>query len=167
MLALRLPPEIEQRLDALAKKTGRTQELSTRARRFCARLRTSRTIIWRGGGSARGGLARDAREPGAGTQAARQEVIDRAEFGGSSSITSPLATLRKLGVEAERRVLRYLRERICRQRGSAPPRPRTDRRPQGAVALSRRRLPHRCRESRTTGSSVLGVTVGHRREVYR
>jgi RHH-type rel operon transcriptional repressor/antitoxin RelB len=30
MLALRLPPEIEQRLDALAKKTGRSKS-------FCAR----------------------------------------------------------------------------------------------------------------------------------
>ena len=30
MLALRLPPEIEQRLDALAKKTGRTKSFYAR-----------------------------------------------------------------------------------------------------------------------------------------
>jgi hypothetical protein len=51
--------------------------------------------------------------------------------------------LRNLGLEAERRVLRYLRERIAGAEGPAPTGSRADRRPQRTVAVSRRRLPDR------------------------
>ena len=59
MLALRLPPEIEQRLDALAKKTGRSKSYYAREAilrhiediedYYLARRRLSRGSLGRGG----------------------------------------------------------------------------------------------------------------------
>ena len=48
MLALRLPPEIEQRLDALAKKPAGARAI-TRARRSYVKARILRIITWPGG----------------------------------------------------------------------------------------------------------------------
>ena len=74
--------------------------------------------------------------------------------------------LRKLGVDAERRVLRYLRERIA---GSADPR-----RLGHALTGDRKGLwRYRVGDLRIVAAIeddrfiVLVVTVGHRREVYR
>ena len=49
MLALRLPPKIEKRLDALAKKTGRTRSFYAREA-ILVISRIWRTITWRAGG---------------------------------------------------------------------------------------------------------------------
>jgi hypothetical protein len=59
---------------------------------------------------------------------------------------------RKLGADAERRVLRTLRQRIAASADPRRFRPRADRRPQGALALPRRRFAHRRPPSRTTAS---------------
>lgn len=74
--------------------------------------------------------------------------------------------LRKLGVDAERRVLRYLRERIA---GSDDPR-----RFGHALTADRKGLwRYRIGDYRVVAAIeddrfvVLVVTVGHRREVYR
>jgi mRNA interferase RelE/StbE len=74
--------------------------------------------------------------------------------------------LKKLGVDAERRVLRYLRERIA---GSADPR-----RLGHALTGNRKGLwRYRVGDYRIVAAIeddrfvVLVVTVGHRREVYR
>jgi hypothetical protein len=74
MLALRLPPEIEARLDALAKKTGRSKSYYARE----AILRQIKDIedylpgtpaAWTGR------LACDARKPGARLQEARKALM--------------------------------------------------------------------------------------------
>ena len=74
--------------------------------------------------------------------------------------------LRKLGIDAERRVLRYLRERIA---GSSDPR-----RYGHALTADRKGLwRYRIGDYRVVAAIeddrfvVLVVTVGHRREVYR
>jgi mRNA interferase RelE/StbE len=71
--------------------------------------------------------------------------------------------LHKLGTDAEKRILRYLRERIA---GSKDPlRPCADRRPQGTLArVGDYRIVAAIEEERFV---VLVVTVGDRREVYR
>ena len=74
--------------------------------------------------------------------------------------------LRKLGVDAERRVLRYLRERIA---GSSDPRrfghPLTgDRRGFWRYRVGDIRIVAAIEDDRFV---VLVVAVGHRREVYR
>ena len=98
-------------LDALAKKTGRSKSYYARE----AILRQIEDIedylpgtpaAWTGR------PACDARKPGARPQEARKALMAapawRVEFDRAAA-----RDLRKLGVDAERRVLRYLRERIA------------------------------------------------------
>ena len=120
MLALRLPPDIEQRLDALAKKTGRSKSYYAReailrqlediedyylARRRLARSGSRVTLE---------SLERDLKGRTKrslapfGKPRADAAPVWRVEFDRAAA-----RDLRKLGIEAERRVLRYLRERIA------------------------------------------------------
>ena len=74
--------------------------------------------------------------------------------------------MRKLGVEAEQRVLRYLRERIA---GAEDPRRlghalTGDRKGLWRYRVGNYRIVARIEDDRFV---VLVVTVGHRREVYR
>jgi len=74
--------------------------------------------------------------------------------------------LRKLGMDSERRVLRYLRERIA---GSDDPRRlghalTDDRKGLGRYRVGDVRIVAAIEDNRFV---VLVVTVGHRREVYR
>jgi predicted transcriptional regulator len=78
MLALRLPAEIEQRLDALAKKTGRSKSYYAREA-ILRQIEASATCARR--------VARDARNPGAAAQETHQAVTTAPvwKIGGTAS----------------------------------------------------------------------------------
>ena len=152
MLALRLPPEIEQRLDALAKKTGRSK--SYYAREAILRqiediedyyLARRRLGTWRAAG--------DARKPGARPQEAHEALMAapawRVEFD-RAAVARPAQARR--GRRTARAAL--FARAYRRERRSAPSRPCADRRPQRTLALPRWRLSH-CRRHR--GRPVRGA----------
>ena len=113
MLALRLPPEIEQRLDALAKKTGRSKSYYAREA-ILRQIEDIEAITWRAG-VLDAADAPDARKPGARPQEAHQTLMAapawRVEFDRAAA-----RELRKLGVDAERRVLALSARAHRRQR---------------------------------------------------
>src|SRR3984885_46335 len=112
MLALRLPADIEKRLDSLAKKTGRSKSFYAREAilrhledledYYLARRRLAHK-------SRRVTLEELERELGeTRRRGMSQSPVWRVEFDADA-----VRDLRKLGATAERAILRYLRQRIA------------------------------------------------------